>query len=164
MSDIPISYVMSQSAATATASAPKNTLDPEGFLKLLIAQLSNQDPSSPMDTQAMVQQTTQLSMMEQMVSMAKDSQTSLAVQQRTLASQMVGAQVVYVGADGNNTSGTVQQVIFTVDEPTLVIDGVYVPLSSVAAVSPPVHPGTTEPSDPDGTTTDPTPDPQTPAV
>ncbi len=153
MTDIPISSLTSQSGATTQTSAPKNILDSDGFLKLLIAQLQNQDPSSPMDTQAMMQQTAQLSMMEQMVAMAKDSQAALAVQQRALASQMVGSQVTYCTADGGNTTGVVESVIYTVGEPTLVIDGQHVALSSVASVSRSATPssqGTTPETD-DGT-------------
>lgn len=156
MTDIPISSLGSQ-AATAQASGPKNILDSDGFLKLLIAQLANQDPSSPMDTNQMMQQTTQLSMMEQMVSMAKDSQAALAVQQRALASQMVGAEVTYCAPDGENYTGVVESVIYTVGEPTLVIGGQYVALSSVAMVTAPKPPATEpdpEPSPPDAGTGD----------
>ena len=150
MSDIPISSLTSANAATQQASAPKNILDSDGFLKLLIAQLANQDPSSPMDTNQMMQQTAQLSMMEQMVSMANDSKAALAVQQRALASQMVGSQVTYASPDGGNTTGIVESVIYTVGEPTLVIGGQYVALSSVAAVASRPTP-----------TPDPEPEPQT---
>jgi flagellar basal-body rod modification protein FlgD len=141
MSEIPISSLTSAPAATQTSTA-KNTLDADGFLKLLIAQLKNQDPSSPMDTQAMMQQTTQLSMMEQLVAMGKDSQAALALQQRSLASQIVGAEVTYCTSDGANATGVVSSVIYTVGEPTLVIGGEYVLLSSVASVKPPSAPGT----------------------
>ncbi|MCL2422693.1 MAG: flagellar hook capping protein [Micrococcales bacterium] len=135
MTDIPISSLGGATTVATQTSEPKNILGADGFLKLLIAQLANQDPSSPMDTNQMMAQTTQLSMMEQMVSMANDSKAALAVQQRALASQMVGSQVTYSGPDGANITGTVEQVIYTVGEPTLVIDGQYVSLSSVAAVT-----------------------------
>ena len=45
---------------------PKQTLDSDVFMQLLVTQLRNQDPSSPMDTNQMISQTTQLSMMEKM--------------------------------------------------------------------------------------------------
>ncbi|MCL2850278.1 MAG: flagellar hook capping protein [Micrococcales bacterium] len=135
MTDIPISSLSGAAGLATQTAAPKNILDSDGFLKLLIAQLANQDPSAPMDTNQMMAQTTQLSMMEQMVSMANDSKAALAVHQRALASQMVGAQVTYASPDGGNLTGTVEQVIYTVGEPTLVIDGQYVALGSVAAVT-----------------------------
>ena len=143
MTDIPISYVTAQSgvSATATETRNRNILDSDGFLKLLIAQLANQDPSSPMDTNQMMAQTTQLSMMEQLVSMANDSRLALSVQQRTLASQMVGAEVTFATPDGGNATGVVERVIYTVGEPTLVIGGQYISLSSIASVNRPAQPG-----------------------
>ncbi|MCL2467397.1 MAG: flagellar hook capping protein [Micrococcales bacterium] len=146
MTDIPISSLGGATAVATQNAAPKNILDSDGFLKLLIAQLANQDPSSPMDTNQMMAQTTQLSMMEQMVSMANDSKAALAVQQRALASAMVGSQVTYAGPDDNNVTGTVEKVIYTVGEPTLVIDGQYVALSSVAAVASRPTPAGTPPA------------------
>jgi flagellar basal-body rod modification protein FlgD len=47
------------------------TVEKEGFLKLLIAQLSNQDPMSPQDSEKYVQQFTQFSMLEQMMNLNK---------------------------------------------------------------------------------------------
>jgi flagellar basal-body rod modification protein FlgD len=47
------------------------TVEKEGFLKLLIAQLSNQDPMAPQDSEKYVQQFTQFSMLEQMMNLNK---------------------------------------------------------------------------------------------
>lgn len=52
-------------AATTTATA-KNSLDKDGFLKLLVAQLQNQDPTgSGQDPNQMIQQLTSFSSLEQ---------------------------------------------------------------------------------------------------
>jgi len=51
------------SAATPAASTAKQEMDSELFMKLLVTQLRNQDPSSPMDTNEMITQTTQLATM-----------------------------------------------------------------------------------------------------
>ncbi|MDB5738081.1 MAG: flagellar hook capping protein [Sphingomonas bacterium] len=59
------SYVDSlraQSAATAVSTAASSsTIDQAGFLKLLTAQMTNQDPTAPMDTNTMVQQLSEMS-------------------------------------------------------------------------------------------------------
>ena len=47
------------------------SVEKEGFLKLLIAQLSNQDPMAPQDSEKYVQQFTQFSMLEQMMNLNK---------------------------------------------------------------------------------------------
>jgi flagellar basal-body rod modification protein FlgD len=52
-------------AATKTA-APSNTMDKNAFLKLLVAQLKNQDPTQSQDPNQMVQQMTSFSTLEQM--------------------------------------------------------------------------------------------------
>lgn len=49
--------------STTPPATQKKTLDSEVFLKLLVTQLSNQDPSSPMNTNEMIAQTTQLASM-----------------------------------------------------------------------------------------------------
>lgn len=53
-------------AAASSASTAKNTLDKDGFLKLLVAQLKNQDPTGAgQDPNQMVQQLTSFSSLEQ---------------------------------------------------------------------------------------------------
>ena len=52
------------------ARVPKQEMDGELFLKLLVTQLSHQDPSSPMDTNAMISQTTELATMERLTELA----------------------------------------------------------------------------------------------
>ncbi|MDF2917484.1 MAG: flagellar hook capping protein, partial [Microbacterium sp.] len=67
MSSIPpIGVVGATPTTSAPPPAPKQTLDSEVFLQLLVAQMKNQDPSSPLDTNEMMAQTTQLAMMEQL--------------------------------------------------------------------------------------------------
>lgn len=52
------------SKKTASGANPNGQLDKDAFLKLLLAELQHQDPTSPMDTAAMLEQTSQLSMLE----------------------------------------------------------------------------------------------------
>ena len=60
--------ISATTAATTTASktaTAKNSLDKDGFLKLLVAQLKNQDPTGAgQDPNAMVQQLTSFSSLE----------------------------------------------------------------------------------------------------
>jgi flagellar basal-body rod modification protein FlgD len=91
--------------ATTTAStkaAPSNTIDKNGFLQLLVAQLKNQDPtSSGQDPSAMVQQLTSFSTLEQ----AQQTNTLLGGLQTQTAGlfqaqmgALVGKSVVVDGA------------------------------------------------------------------
>ena len=54
----------------------KTTIDKDGFLKLFVAQLQNQDPTNGMDSGESMQQMTSFSMVEQMTNMATDMKTS----------------------------------------------------------------------------------------
>ena len=74
--------------------------DKEAFLKLLVAQVSQQDPLSPQDSDQYVQQLTQFSTLEQLMSLNKGVET-LAVGQLSNNSQealsFVGKSVVAKG-------------------------------------------------------------------
>jgi flagellar basal-body rod modification protein FlgD len=48
-------------ATSSTSAAGGTTIDQAGFLKLLTTQMTNQDPTAPMDTNTMVQQLTEMS-------------------------------------------------------------------------------------------------------
>ncbi len=66
----PISQVLGQ--PTTGASGPKNELDKDAFLKLLVAQLRYQDPTAPMDTSAFMAQTSQLTSVEKLERAGRD--------------------------------------------------------------------------------------------
>src|SRR5690606_16827501 len=91
--------------SAATVRAPKQTMDSEVFMSLLVAQLRNQDPSSPMDTNQMISQTTQLAMMEKMNELAVTGQEDFSLQMRIAASAFVGKEVSYMEADGTTVPG-----------------------------------------------------------
>ena len=54
-------------ASAAMTDEERMNAEKEGFLKLLIAQMSNQDPLDPQDSDKYVQQFTQFSQLEQMM-------------------------------------------------------------------------------------------------
>ncbi len=69
---------MSVSGITSTSAAAANTVsneknnafDTDTFMKLLLAQLKNQDPLSPMDNNQMVAQMAQLNSLQQLTSIS----------------------------------------------------------------------------------------------
>ena len=120
--------------ATTTA-APKQTLDSQAFLKLLVTQLTNQDPSSPMDTNQMMTQTTQLSSMEQLTAISATSRESFALQMRSSAAALVGQKVSYTNDKGVAVTGIATSVSFAGSTPTVAVGTDVVPLDSVSAVT-----------------------------
>ncbi|GGR19141.1 MULTISPECIES: flagellar hook capping FlgD N-terminal domain-containing protein [Agromyces] len=113
---------------------PKQEMDGELFLKLLVTQLANQDPSSPMDTNAMIGQTTQLATMEQLTALSKRQEESFSLQMRTAAAALIGKEVEYLDADGKTVKGVAGSVSFAGPIPTVDVGGVSVALDKLSAV------------------------------
>lgn len=81
-----------------SAREPSPQLDKQGFLKILMTQLQQQDPTDPMDSKEMVAQMTQLSSLEQMMNMSKSIE--MLVQSQLISpvieySHMIGKIVSY---------------------------------------------------------------------
>lgn len=114
---------------------PKQTLDNEVFLHLLVTQLRNQDPSSPMDTNQMIAQSTQLAMMEQLTALSNTGDDAFSLQMRSTAASLLGRDVDYLADDGSTLSGRVSSVSFAGAVPQLLIDGVAVRLDSIVGLS-----------------------------
>jgi flagellar basal-body rod modification protein FlgD len=120
--------------STAPLREPKQAMDSSLFMTLLVTQLKNQDPSSPMDTNAMIGQTTQLAMMEKLGQLASDSAQGLGIQQRAAAAALLGRTVTYLDAAGTVTTGTVGSVSFTGPTPTVTVGEISLPLDSIIGV------------------------------
>ena len=115
----PMTTTAGAQSGTTAASNPSGALDKDGFLKLFIAQLSHQDPSSPMDTNESMQQMSTFSMVEQITNMANDNAKTAAV-------GMIGHTVAYTTntTTGETAAGTVQSVSLGHDGTyTLTVDG-----------------------------------------
>lgn len=86
----------------STAPAKKE-MDRDAFLKILITQLQNQDPTQPMQDRDFIAQMAQFSSLEQM---NKVSQTNSMM----LGAQLIGTKVSYRGGDGALLTGDVTGV------------------------------------------------------
>ncbi|WP_101847212.1 flagellar hook assembly protein FlgD [Zhihengliuella sp. ISTPL4] len=129
-----------QTGSTTPAAERKKTLDSEVFLKLLVTQLTNQDPSSPMNTNEMISQTTQLASMEQLTALASTSTESFALSMRQTAAALLGQEAQYVDADGVTQKGIVTAVSYAGAIPTVTIGEKSISLDAVSGVS--LVPGT----------------------
>ncbi len=122
---MPIDPTASSTGAAALGAAdPKKSasfMGKEDFLKLLIAQLKNQDPSNAQDMESMTQQMTQFSMLEQLTNMAEATETSNVSLARTHAVELLGKTVTYTSKDGSVKEGVVKHVDTTASAPRLTI-------------------------------------------
>ncbi|MGH2345812.1 MAG: flagellar hook capping FlgD N-terminal domain-containing protein, partial [Chloroflexota bacterium] len=85
------------------------------FLQLLVAQLKNQDPTSPMDDQAFVTELAQFNTVEQMINLKQSIDTQTTAQQASEGISLLGRTISYAapGAASNQTvtnQGTVTGV------------------------------------------------------
>ncbi len=106
------------------------------FLKLLTTQLANQDPSSPMDSTQMIQQTSQLASMEQLTKLTSTSADTFQLQQRSAAANVIGKQVTWADADGAAQSGIASSVTFSsTGSPTIAVGDKKVALSDLTGIA-----------------------------
>ncbi len=134
---IDTSYATGATGATAstTATTPSGTLDQQAFLNLLVAQLRNQDPSSPMDSSQLMAQTTQLATMEQLTTLTDTSREAFALQMRVAAASLVGQTVSWADAEGVTHSGVVDAVDYAGSVPVVTVGDEKIPLDQVATVT-----------------------------
>ena len=140
---IPVSYLSSdRTAATSSAAqalgAPedKTQMSTEGFLTLLIAQLANQDPSSPTDSSTILTQTTQLAQMQSLEEQITTAREAFALQLRQTAATFVGRAVTWQDADGATQSGVVASVDYRSAVPLLRVGDTDVALDAVQTLAP----------------------------
>lgn len=123
-------------AGTAPAVAPKQNMDSEVFMKLLVAQLRNQDPSSPMNTNEMMAQQTQMASLEQLTNMSSTSSEQFALTMRMAAMNIVGKSVSYTDSDGSVVSGSATGASFANSVPTINVGGASVNLDKILSIDP----------------------------
>lgn len=115
--------------------APRQEMDSEVFMSLLVAQLRNQDPSSPMDTNQMIAQSTQLAMMEKLTDLSSTSNESFSLQMRVAASGLVGKDVSYENDKGDTVTGIASAVSFAGPVPVVTVGGKDIPLDAISGVA-----------------------------
>jgi flagellar basal-body rod modification protein FlgD len=102
---------------------PQQELGKDDFLKLLITQLSHQDPTAPMQDKEFIAQMAQFSTLEQMTGMAADFAKLTAMITGSEASAALGKSVELVEGD-YVVQGTVQAVTRG-EIPQVLVNGAY---------------------------------------
>ena len=131
----PAARVDGTTPSAAAGKAPKQTMDSEVFMSLLVAQLRNQDPSSPMDTNQMIAQSTQLAMMEKLTELSSTGNESFSLQMRMAAAGLVGKEVSYADDKGDTVTGIATAVSFAGPVPVVTIGDKNIPLDAVSGVT-----------------------------
>jgi flagellar basal-body rod modification protein FlgD len=105
------------SAASSTADRP-DQMGGDTFLKLLVAQMKYQDPSSPMSTSDMMAQTATLTQTQSLQQIATQNSQLIAMQRSLSAGALVGTTVSYTDTDGTTQTGKVSAVRFSSTDST----------------------------------------------
>ena len=84
-----------------------NGLTSEDFVKILIAQLQNQDPTNPMDSDQLLSQISQMRGLQSSLELSASLKSLTLSQQLTSATSFLGKQVTAPGSNNQNFTGTV---------------------------------------------------------
>src|SRR5712691_13440170 len=112
------SFLNSVQVPQTTGTKPSTTtgsskLGKQDFLKLLMAQLQNQDPMKPMDDTQMIAQMAQFSALEASQQLNATMQTSNNMQTVLQAGALIGKYIQANQSDGTSTTGAVTSVGLT---------------------------------------------------
>jgi flagellar basal-body rod modification protein FlgD len=118
----------------APGRVPQADLGKDDFLKLLITQLSHQDPTQPLEDREFVAQMAQFSTLEQMTNMTGELSKLLGLLARSQAVNLLGKTVEIAVTDGQaNISGRVEAI--SGDQyPQVLVGGRYYDVSQVLSV------------------------------
>jgi flagellar basal-body rod modification protein FlgD len=134
MSD-PISNISSGSAAMAASRVPIQSLGQEDFIKILVAQLTTQDPMNPQKDTEFVAQMAQFSQLESSKDMRAELENMRMQQDFVQANSLIGRQVQFAeGANGASFVGTVTGMRVTSGEPMVTVGDQSFFLSDVVRV------------------------------
>lgn len=128
-------------SADGTTRTPVQTLGQEDFLKLLVAQMSQQDPMNPMKDNEFIAQMAQFSALEQNKAMQQDMASLRA---STLLGTTVTVADAYAKDGSGYTTGVVDAIIINGKTPELMIGGNRYALSAINGIepTPPATPAT----------------------
>ncbi|MBQ7577896.1 MAG: flagellar hook assembly protein FlgD [Synergistaceae bacterium] len=121
-------------SSTNAVTTATNDLGKDAFLKLLIAELSNQDPLNPMEDREFISQMATFSSLEQMQNM-NNTLTSMAEANKFSAANYVGKAVAFTNSEGRQIAAVVNAVWFDNGKTILDTTEGEVPLENVQGIS-----------------------------
>ena len=114
----------------------KNTLGKDDFLKLLIVQLENQDPTKPLEDKAFIAQMAQFSSLEQMTEINTTLSNLIINNKINNAYSLLGKWVEVLDKDTNKLiEGNVTEVQFKNGTPNITVNGMSYSVDDIVKVS-----------------------------
>ncbi len=97
-------------ATSSTSSLASGTVDYNTFLKLLIAEMKNQDPTNPTDTAQYMTQFAEFSQVEQAMATNSKLDTLLSTSALDQADSLIGHTISFISTDGKPISGQIASI------------------------------------------------------
>jgi len=119
-------------ANTVNGRTPSQQLGKDDFLKLLITQLTNQDPTSPMEDTQFISQMAQFSSLEQMTNMNESFNKMAGMITSSQATSTLG-KTVDIDLGDTTAQGVVEATSFG-ENPQVMVNGMYYDMSKIRAV------------------------------
>ena len=113
-----VSAVGSTTSSSTTVSA--NGIGQEDFLKILLTQLSYQDPLKPMDNQQFIAQMAQFTTLEQTKQLNDRIDSLLSIQSSSQSIGLIG-KTVEINTSSGNSVGEVTTITFSAGQPELTL-------------------------------------------
>jgi flagellar basal-body rod modification protein FlgD len=108
----------------------------DGFLQLLAAQISNQNPLEPMKDTEFIAQMAQFSQLEQTTNLARDIRGLTMGQQLSQGAALIGREVSYETSGGELVRGVVERLWVSADgrDMKLAVGGVSIDVGQIVTV------------------------------
>jgi flagellar basal-body rod modification protein FlgD len=133
----PVNALGADTSHDSTSSRiPVRTLNQDDFLKLVIAQLTTQDPLHPQTDTDFVAQMAQFTTLEQSKAMTSDIAQLRSEQQIVQANSLIGRAVTLQDGQGALVQGTVSGVLMEAGTPQIVVNGYPFELSALLMIEP----------------------------
>jgi len=130
----PVNYV--PGTLIPESRAPVKTLNQQDFLRLLVAQMTQQDPLNPKSDLEMIPQMVSFTQLEQSKSMQSDIAQLRAEQQLLRANSLLGRTVEIQDGSGARVTGQVSAVQMVEGTPKLVVNGRRFDLGQLFSITP----------------------------
>jgi len=117
---------------TTNGRKTSSELGKDDFLKLLITQLSNQDPTSPMEDTEFISQMAQFSSLEQMTNMSTSFTKMASFLNSSEAASTLG-KTVELNVGDTTTTGIVEGATRG-DNPQVLVNGMYYSMDKIKAI------------------------------
>jgi len=127
------------STPTATSSVPANSdrlneLTMSDFIRMMVAQLENQDPMAPMSNTEMLQQISQMRSITSSDRLTNSIESLALGQALSTASSLIGKTVTGVNTLGQSVTGKVEKVTIEASEARLYVGSSIINVGNVTAI------------------------------